>query len=101
MRIRRLQRRLDGVWVDDAYVYEKQNGQVIFRYNLTWERIGSNMNGLLRAAGTPIETIETVISPSEDLRWLPIEIIENEQAPAYFAALDQACAIPKPQPIFA
>jgi hypothetical protein len=101
MRVRRLQRRLDGVWYDDAYAYEDGNGQVVFRYNLTWERIGSHMNRLLRDADASLENIETIISSGEDLRWTPIESIHPDQAAAYFAALDQACAIPKPQPVFA
>jgi len=42
MKLRRLQRQdEDDRWYDDAYAYEDNEGQVIFRYNLTWDRVGS------------------------------------------------------------
>jgi hypothetical protein len=42
MKVRRLQRKDDeGQWYDDAYAVEESSGQVVFHYNLTWEKIGS------------------------------------------------------------
>ena len=100
MRLRKLQRLdEDGVWFDDGYVFENSEGQVIFRYNLAWGRVGAACNAKIRAAGTRLEEIETIIPPGEELRWLPIEVVAEEQIESFLAALDEACAIPKPRSI--
>ena len=100
MRVRRLQRTdEDGQWYDDAYAVEDNTGQVIFHYNLTWERVGSNCNAKLRETGVSLEEIETVIPSGEEWRWLPIEMVAEEEAEAILEALDDACDIPKPRPI--
>ncbi|GIK36941.1 MAG: hypothetical protein BroJett011_07740 [Chloroflexota bacterium] len=100
MRIRRLLRRDEGEpWYDDAYAFEDSSGKVIFRYNLTWERIGSKYNGKIRETGLSLEEIDTLILPSESLRWLPIEVIAEENAETFLEILDEACAIPKPRSI--
>jgi hypothetical protein len=98
MRIRRLQRKLDrNRWDDDAYAYEDENGRVRFRYNLTWERMGSYYNELLERSDVALETIESAMPCGKTLRWLPIEVIDDAQAEAYLAALDELCAIVTPR----
>ena len=100
MRLRKLQRLdEDGTWFDDAYAFENNEGQVIFRYNLAWGRVGAAYNVKIQAARIQLEEIETIIQPSDGLRWLPIEIIAEEAVEAHLAALDEACAIPKPRSI--
>jgi hypothetical protein len=99
MRLRRLQRKDEEGWYDDAYAFEDDADEVIFRYNLTWERIGSRYNGKLRESRVSLAEIETVIEPNEGLRWLPIEVIAEEEVESFLAALDETCAIPKPRPI--
>ena len=99
MRLRKLQRRNESkTWFDDVYVYEDNTGQVTFCYNLAWGRIGSFYVGKIREIGATLADIETLIAPNENLRWLPIEIIDDDQAEAYLDELDQACAIPYPRP---
>jgi hypothetical protein len=99
MKVRRLQRKNDeGQWYDDAYAVEESSGQVVFHYNLTWEKIGSYYNGKLKRSGVSLEEIETIIQPTKGLRWLPIEVVE-EEAKSFLERLDEACAIPKPRPI--
>jgi hypothetical protein len=100
MKIRKLQR-LDenGTWFDDAYAFENDEGQVIFRYNLAWGRVGAAHNAQLRKTKPRLEDIETIISPGDSLRWLPVEIIAKEEAVSFLTALDVACAIPKPRSI--
>ncbi|MBE7556823.1 MAG: hypothetical protein HS126_37765 [Anaerolineales bacterium] len=46
MRLRRLQQRdeFEG-WYDDAYVYENEDGRLVFCYNLTW---GASERGIIR-----------------------------------------------------
>lgn len=100
MKLRRLQRQdKNDQWYDDAYVYEDNEGQVIFRYNLTWDRVGSTYNGKLRETGVSLEEVETVLRPGDRFRWLPIEVIEEDQVEAFLEELNEACAIPKPRPI--
>jgi hypothetical protein len=95
MKLRRLQvKDEDGQWYDDAYAFEDDTGRVIFRYNLTWERIGSRYNGRLQKNGVSLEQIEPVIPPHDGLRWLPVEIIEEKELASYLAVLDRTCAIP-------
>ncbi len=100
MKLRRLQRQNENdQWYDDAYAYEDSQGRVIFRYNLTWDRIGSTYNGKLQESGVAIESIETILQPGDRFRWLPLELIPTEAAPRVLAELDDACAIPKPRSI--
>ena len=101
MRVRILQARDDdGQWYEEAYAYEDNTGQVIFVYNLLWERVGSYYNGKLKETGTSLEEIETTIEPNnDDLRWMPIEVIDKDQVEAYLEELNEACVIPKPRPI--
>jgi hypothetical protein len=101
MRVRTLQiKDDDGQWYDEGYAFEDETGQIFFRYNLLWERIGSFYNGKLKETGVSLEAIETVIEPNNDaLRWLPIAVVEADQVETYLEQLDEACAIPKPQPI--
>lgn len=100
MRVRRLQYNEEGGgWYDDAYAYENEQGQVTFRYNLTWEKIGGRFGRQMRQQQTPLEAVETVIRPSDRLRWLPIENIPDAEAEAFLAALNEACAIPSPRSI--
>lgn len=99
MKVRRLQRKDDeGQWYDDAYAVEESPGLVVFHYNLTWEKIGSYYNGKLKRSGVSLGEIETVIQPTRGLRWLPIELVE-EETKSFLERLDEACAIPKPLPI--
>jgi hypothetical protein len=101
MRLRRLQQRdeVEG-WYDDAYVYENEDGRLVFCYNLTWERVGARYNKKFAETGVSLEEIETVL-PLDDqsMRWLPVEVIEADQVEAFLAELDERCAIPKPRPI--
>jgi len=101
MRVRILQARdEDGRWSDEAYAQEKDEGEVIFKYNLAWDRVGSYYNGKLQESGVRLEEIETVIEPNnEALRWLPVEVVADEAAEAFLEELDKRCYIPKPRPI--
>lgn len=100
MRVRILQAKdEDDEWYDDAYAFENAAGQVIFRYNLTWERIGSYYNSKLQETDVSLDEIDTVIDPGDEMRWLPIEEIPDNQVEVYLEALDEKCAIPKPRPI--
>lgn len=84
MRWRQLQRQGDeGQWFDDAYAFEDSAGQVIFRYNLTWGRVGARCNGKIREAGISLEEIETIIPSGKGLRWLPVQVIADEAAEAF------------------
>jgi hypothetical protein len=95
MKYRRLQRRFDsGEWTDDAYAYENQHGQVVFRYNLTWGRMGSHLNQQIKERGLSLTMLEKLLPSGKELRWLPIQVITDEQSAVFCAALDQACAIP-------
>ncbi len=98
MRLRKLQRLdEDKVWFDDAYAYENNEGKTIFRYSiLTWGRVGARYSNQVRDSNTQLETIETVIPEGDQMRWLPIEVIQPDQSEAYLETLNQACAIPKP-----
>ena len=99
MRIRRLQSLAndDQQWLDEAYAYEQPDGTVRFRYNpMVWEGIGVRHNRTLKAQGTPLEKIETVILTGDRLRWLEVEMIEGDPE-TIKARLDEACQIPRPQ----
>lgn len=101
MRVRRLQSLADDDqhWGDEAYAYETPDGTVRFRCNsLVWEGIGARHNRTLKAHGTPLEQIETVILTGDRLRWLDIEEIDGEPEEIK-ATLDEACKIPRPQRI--
>jgi hypothetical protein len=100
MKLRRLQRQdKQDRWYDDAYAFEDSEGQVIFRYNLTWDRVGSIYNGKLQESGVSLAEIETVLQPGDRFRWLPLEVIEEDEVETFLEALDEACAIPKPRSI--
>ena len=103
MRIRRLQSLGDDdqYWVDEAYAYETPDRTVRFRCNpMVWEGIGARHNRTLKAHGTPLEQIETVILTGDRLRWLEIEEIDDDPEEA-IAHLDKVCNIPwlKPAPV--
>ena len=100
MRVRRLQSLADDDlhWVDEAYAYETPDGTVRFRCNpMVWEGIGARHNRTLKAHGTPLEQIETVILTGARLRWLEIEEIVGDPEEIK-ARLDEACQIPRLQP---
>ena len=104
MRIRRLQRQdEDGQWYDDAYVTEEvcadNQETLIFHYNLTWDRVGSAYNATLQETDLPLDEIETLLQPGETFRWLPAETIPEDAAQYFLEQLNEACAIPTPQPI--
>jgi len=100
MKVRRLQRKEeDGVWYDDAYAFENSEQQVTFRYNLTLGRVGSNHNGQIKEQQILLDEIEKVIPEGDYVRWLTIEVIEEEQAQTHLDMLDQICYIPKPRSI--
>ena len=101
MRVRRLQSLADDdqQWLDEAYAYEKPDGLVRFRYNpMVWEGIGARHNRTLKARGTPLEKIETVILTGDRLRWLDIEAIDGNPEEIK-ARLDEACGLPKPEQV--
>jgi len=84
-------------WLDEAYAYEQPDGTVRFRYNpMVWEGVGVRHNRTLKAQGTPLEEIETVILPGDRLCWLEIEVIEGDLE-IIKARLDEAYQIPRPQ----
>ncbi len=101
MKVRKLQQLNDDqVWVDDAYAYEDDQEGVEFRYNtLTWGRVGASLNRKIQKENISLEDIETIIPPDEEVRWLPIEIISDEEINDVIAALDETCKLPKPRPI--
>lgn len=102
MRYRKLQRKFDASeWVDEAYAYENRQGQVIFRYNLTWGRMGSHLNQQIKDTGLSLAMLETILPSNQEIRWLPIQIVADEQAEACCVMLDQACAIPNAQAVAA
>jgi hypothetical protein len=45
-------------WYDDAYVYENEDGKLVFCYNLTWERVGARYNKKFLETGVSLEEIE-------------------------------------------
>lgn len=101
MRLRRLQSIADDgqQWLEEAYAYELPDGSVRFRYNpMVWEGLGARHNRTLKAQGTSLEQIETVIQTGDRLRWLAIEELEGDPEEIK-ARLDEACRIPKPQRI--
>lgn len=59
------------------------------------------MESVLASQTTPEKQKEAELSipPGEELRWLPIEVVAEEQIESFLAALDEACAIPKPRSI--
>jgi hypothetical protein len=100
MRVRRLQR-LNGQdqWEDHGYVYELADGRCVFRHNpLVWESTGSRLSAKLTETGTKLEDVQQIIPTGERLRWLEIEEIGGEPTDIK-ARLDEACQIPRPQPI--
>ncbi len=100
MKIRRLQR-LNGQdkWEYHGYAVEREDGQSLFRFNtLVWGRIGGEYNSKLKKAGTRLEDVHQVIPAKKRLRWLEIEEIEGEPEEIK-ARLDEACKIPRPQPV--
>jgi hypothetical protein len=100
VRIRILQAKdEDGHWYDDAYAFEDTTDHIVFRYNLTWEHIGSYYNGKLQETGVSLDEINTVIDPGDGMSWLLIEEVEDDQVESYLEALDEKCGIPKPRPI--
>lgn len=101
MRLRRLQQRdeVEG-WYDDAYVYENEDGRLVFCYNLTWERVGARYNKKFAETGVSLEEIETALPlDGQSMRWLPVEVIEADQVEVFLAELDERCAIPQPAKI--
>ena len=94
MKIRKLQRQNDKhEWVDDTYACHDETGGCVFRYNSTWGRIGSYYNLQLKKMNVSLDEIETVISPTTGWRWLPTEVIADNQASTYLNELDEACHI--------
>ena len=101
MKIRRLQRKNEhDQWYDDAYVYEDEDGQVIFCCNLTWESVGRRYYRAFKESGVPIEEVETVFPlDRQTMRWLEIEVITDDQVELFLEKLDEACAIPRPRSV--
>lgn len=101
MKIRRLQRKDEHEqWYDDAYVYENEDGQVIFCCNLTWESVGRRYYKAFQESGVPIEDVETVLSlDGRTMRWLPLEVIADDQVALFLEKLDEACDIPGPRSV--
>ncbi len=100
MKLRKVQRLdEDEGWFDDGYAFENSKGQIVFRYNLAWGRVGAACNVKIKERGVLLGEIETVIPPGDGLRWLPIEVIEEDKIEDFLVVLDEACAIPKPRSI--
>lgn len=100
MKIRRLQRRdEDGIWFDDAYALEDEQGQVTFYYNLTWERLGAEINRQLQTESVSLDNLERLIPASDDVRWQEPELVTLPDPAEFLAALNEACAIPKARPV--
>jgi len=98
MRVRILQRKFDHEWLDDAYVYEDQAKNLVFRYNLTWESMGSKYAGQIQEAKVTLAEIETILPNGERMRWLAIETIPDDERETFLEKLDERCCIPRPQP---
>ena len=98
MRVRILQRHLDDEWLDEAYVYEAQDNNLVFRYNLTWESMGSKYAGQIQAAQVTLEDLETILPHGDKMRWLEIETILDDDRDMFLEKLDERCCIPRPQP---
>ena len=100
MKLRKLQRKNEeNVWFDDAYAFEDSKGQTVFCYNLSWGQVGANYNKQILERKVLLEKIETTIPEGEELRWLAIEIVVDENAQIYLDKLNDICCIPKPRPI--
>ena len=101
MKIRRLQRKDErNQWYDDAYVYEDEEGRLIFNCNLTWESVGRRYYHKFKESGLLIEEVETVLSlDGQSMRWLPVEEVEDAHSEAFLEELDERCAIPKPRSV--
>lgn len=99
MKIRRLQRKDEyNQWYDDAYVYEDEEGRLIFNCNLTWESVGRRYYRKFKESGLSIEEVETILSlDGQSMRWLPTEVIAADQVETYLENLDERCAIPRPR----
>lgn len=100
MRVRRLQYlNEDGIWVNQAYVIEDNQGELSFYYNtLTWGRVGADLAKKIRDSHITLTEIESIMPGNERVRWLPVETPENqnlEQAKTFY---DTLCNIPTPQP---
>jgi hypothetical protein len=98
MRVRILQRKFEDEWLADAYVYEDKDNNLIFRYNLTWESMGSKYAGKMKEAQVTLEEIETILPDGDRMRWLDIETIPDDQRETFLEQLDERCCIPRPQP---
>jgi hypothetical protein len=68
-----------------------RSGFVITRWS--GRGFGVRHNRTLKAQGTPLEEIETVIFTGDRLRWLEVEVIEGDLE-SIKARLDEACQIP-------
>lgn len=84
MKLHRLQR-LDGQaqWYDDAYAVENRRDRITFHYNLTWDRVGSTYNRKLQESAVALESIETVLLPGKRWRWLPVEMMAENEVGAF------------------
>jgi len=98
MRVRILQRKFDDEWLDDAYVYEDEDKNLVFHYNLTWESMGSKYAGKIKEAKVTLEKIETILPNGDSMRWLDIETIPDNKRETFLEKLDERCCIPRPQP---
>lgn len=96
VRIRRLQAQDEkGRWYNDSYAIETPDGQVEFRYNLTWEHMGGRYANQIRDSGLQLNKIDQVLSEPK-LKWLPVETLDLSYAAAT-EVLDRECHIPSLQ----
>ena len=100
MKVRMLERLNNAQqWEGHGYAFEREDGQCLFSYNtLVWGRIGAEYNAKMKKNGTKLEDVHTVILIGDRLRWLDIEEIEGDPEEIR-ARLDEACKIPRPQPV--
>lgn len=82
----------DGIWVPDAYVIERSDGQIEFRYPLSWEYLGGRWNRHLRENHLTLNHLDRAMDLGGHLRWLPVEVTD-EDASVVVDRLDALCHI--------
>lgn len=80
-----------GRWYTDAYAVEDEQGQVLLRYPLSWEHLGSDYNARIRERKLSLEQLENLLKGPR-LRWLAVESLALDFAHAV-EQLDRECGL--------
>ena len=78
-----------GRWYTDAYAIEDEHRQVLLRYPLSWEHLGSDYNAQIRKLELSLEQLEMLLKGPQ-LRWLAVESLALDFAHA-IKQLDREC----------